>query len=195
MLLHFVAVPITETIELRRKHSAYKLSWQNPWRKTTRPRRCSPAPAPAILLSVPKASWEIFVKRMRDKPVHHFFQILKFVAQFFRADSDFIILVLKESRISSFFKSHTLFLRKHFVFLPVDELCLISKLPFIVPRGWDDSHERKYHIRSQDFLKLWNHFCYEQNNLKHAIKFLRLLNQINLQYFNRNHPTYFLRTW
>lgn len=53
---------------------------------------------------------------MRDKPVHHFFQILKFVAQFFRADSDFIILVLKESRISSFFKSHTLFLRKHFVF-------------------------------------------------------------------------------
>lgn len=117
---------------------------------------------------------------MRDKPVHHFFQILKFVAQFFRADSDFIILVLKESRISSFFKSHTLFLRKHFVFLPVDELCLISKLPFIVPRGWDDSHERKYHIRSQNFLKLWNHFCYEQNYLKHAIKFLRLLNQINL---------------
>ena len=111
MLLHFVAVPTTETIELRRKHSAYKFSWQNPWRKNARSRRCSPAPAPAILLSVPKASWEIFVKRLRDKPVHHFFQLLKFVAQFFRDDSDFIILALKESRISSFFKSHTLFLR------------------------------------------------------------------------------------
>lgn len=65
---------------------------------------------------------------MRDKPVHHFFQILKFVAQFFRADSDFIILALKESRISSFFKFHTLFLRKYFVFLLVDELCFKAAL-------------------------------------------------------------------
>ena len=159
MLLHFVAVPTTETIELRRKHSAYKFSWQNPWRKKARSRRCSPAPAPAILLSVPKASWEIFVKRMRDKPVHHFFQILKFVAQFFRADSDFIILALKESRISSFFKFHTLFLRKYFVFLPVDELCFKAALhrsPWLRRFTWEKiSHKAPEFPEIMKLFLLW----------------------------------------
>ena len=178
MLLHFMAVPTTETNELRRKHSACNFSWQNPWRKKVHSRRSSLAPAPATLLSVPKASWEILVKRLRDKPMSFFplfLPNLKFVAQFFRADSDFIILAVKESRISSCFKSHTLFYVNILSFNRwiVSHSCLSSFLVVETVHKTD-----KISQKSPEFPEIMKIFIYEQNYVKHAIKFLRLLNQI-----------------
>lgn len=122
MLLHFVAVPTTETNELRRNTQLTSSPDKTHDEKKLAPAALALLPHPLPLPRSCFPSQRHHGKYLTSDCVTNqmsFFPIIEICSSVFQSRLRFIILAVKESRILSFFKSHTLFLL-------VDELCFTA---------------------------------------------------------------------